>query len=311
MDGHLRSFFAQLDSFRDHMIVERGSADSTIEAYSRDLEQYAHFLFGQGCESYSDASREQVIDYLDHLTREQNLKRTSVTRKLASLRRLHKFLMLEGEAKQDPTAGIERPTPALRLPKILTVDQCLALLKVPDRETAEGLRDATMMTLMYGTGLRVSELVDLKMHAADTERGTLRVRGKGDKDRVLPIPGGVLRLLRQYIETARLSLITDPAQEGIFLTRLGRPMTRVRYHQLLKGYIALAGLPRDTSAHTLRHSFATHMMEGGADLRVIQELLGHASLSTTEIYTHVSTKRLRQVYEARHPRARRRPDDAD
>lgn len=311
METHLRGFYAQLDLFRDHMIVERGSADRTIEAYSLDLEQYAHFLFGQGCESYTDASREQVIDYLERLTREQNLKRTSVTRKLASLRRLHKFLMLEGEAQSDPTAGIERPTPALRLPKVLTIDQCLALLKAPDRETPEGLRDAAMMTLMYGTGLRVSELVELKMHMADFDRGTLRVRGKGDKDRVIPIPRGALQLLCQYTENARLALVTDPAQEGLFLTRLGRPMTRVRYHQLLKGYIALAGLPRDTSAHTLRHSFATHMMEGGADLRVIQELLGHASLSTTEIYTHVSTQRLRQVYETRHPRARRRSEDTD
>ncbi len=303
MPHHLQGFHRQIDALIDYLVVERGLADRTVEAYTRDLEHYAHFLHGRGCASYLDASRRDVIDYLETLARKLGLQRTSVARKLCSLRQVHRFLVREGRTATDPTANIDTPRPAKRLPIALTVEQCLALLAAPDVTTPEGLRDAAMLTLLYATGLRVSELVSLRMHNIDFERGTLRVRGKGDKDRVVPIAAPALALVRHWATVARGTFVRDPAEEGLFLTRLGRPMTRMRFHQLLKGYLPGAGVPRETSAHTLRHSFATHMMEGGADLRVIQELLGHASLATTEIYTHVSTERLRQVYDARHPRA--------
>ena len=304
MTNHLQGFHNQLELLVEHLVVERGLSDRTIEAYTRDLGHYAHFLHGQGCEDFTGVTRRQVLDYLETLSRKLNLKRSSVARKLASLRRMHKFLVREGITDADPTANIETPRPGKRLPKTLTVDQCLALLSAPDRDTPQGLRDAAMLTLMYATGLRVSELVSLRVHSIDFERGSVRVRGKGDKDRVVPVAGPALALVTRYVEQARGQFLKDPAEEGLFLTRLGRPMTRVRFHQLLKGYLPQAGAPRETSAHTLRHSFATHMMEGGADLRVIQELLGHASLATTEIYTHVSTQRLKQVYDDKHPRAK-------
>ena len=302
--ARLRLFRGQLDSLLDYLVVERGLSDHTLRAYTSDLLQYAHFLFGQGCADFAAASREQVIAYLGALSREQALSRATVTRKLGSLRRLHKFLVLEGVTPSDPTANVETPRPAKPLPKALTVDHCLALLAAPDRATPEGLRDAAMLTLMYACGLRVSELVSLRVHDLDFERGALRVLGKGDKQRVVPVAGPALALVIRYVEHARGQFLKDPAEPGLFLTRLGTPMTRVRFHQLLKGYLPLAGVPRETSAHTLRHSFATHMMEGGADLRVIQELLGHASLATTQIYTHVATDRLQQVYDAKHPRAK-------
>jgi integrase/recombinase XerD len=303
---HLRAFRAQLDLLVDYLVVECGLSDHTLDAYTRDLLQYAHFLFGQGCEDYAAASRQHVIAYAEALTRDLGLKRNSVARKLNSLRRLHKFLVLEGVTPIDPTANLPTPQPAQRLPSTLTVDQCLALLAAPNRATPEGLRDAAMLTLMYACGLRVSELVSLRVHDLDFERGALRVRGKGDKERVVPVATAALSAVTRYVYGARGELVRDPAEEGLFLTRLGAPMTRVRFHQLLKGYLPLAGVPGETSAHTLRHSFATHMMEGGADLRVIQELLGHASLTTTQIYTHVATERLQQVYDEKHPRARRR-----
>jgi integrase/recombinase XerD len=305
VDAHLQAFRGQLDLLMDHLVVERGLSERTLEAYTRDLTDYAHFLHGQGCDSFADATRQHVIDYLAILTGRLALKRSSVTRKLGSIRRMHRFLVQERLCDSDPTANIASPQPARRLPKVLTVEQCLALLAAPNRDTPEGLRDSAMLTLMYATGLRVSELVSLRMHNVDFERGTVRVRGKGDKDRIVPVAAPALSLLTRYVEQARGELTREPGEEGLFLTRLGRPMTRVRFFQLLKGYLPAAGAPRDTSPHTLRHSFATHLMEGGADLRVIQELLGHASLATTEIYTHVSAERLQEVYEQKHPRARR------
>lgn len=305
MPDPLQAFYGQIDLLVDYLVVERGLADRSVEAYVTDLEQYAHFLHGQGCDEFPQATRRHVIDYLSSLSRKRGLKRSSIARKLGSLRRLHKFLVGEGVTEVDPTANIAAPQPAKRLPKVLSVDQCLALLAAPDQSTPQGVRDATMFTLMYATGLRVSELVNLKMHDIDFERGSLRTRGKGDKDRVVPIARRAMECVDHYVEHARGHFLKDPAEEGLLLTSRGRTMTRVRFHQILKSYLPLAGLPRETSAHTLRHSFATHLMEGGADLRVVQELLGHASLSTTEIYTHVSTERLKQVYDQRHPRARR------
>ena len=307
MADHLKTFHNQMDLLIDHLVVERGLSKGTLQAYTGDLEQYAHFLHGQGCDDFTGATRQHVIGYLEMLSRKLKLKRSSASRKLASLRRMHKFLVLEGLTETDPTANVESPRRARRLPQVLRVDQCLALLRAPDRDTREGLRDAAMLTLMYATGLRVSELVSLRMHDMDFERSSLRVRGKGDKDRVVPVAASALDLVTQYVERARGQFVKDPAEQGLFLSQRGRPMTRVRFHRLLKGYLPTAGAPRDTSAHTLRHSFATHMMEGGADLRIIQEFLGHASLATTEIYTHVSTGHLREVYDDKHPRARRSP----
>lgn len=294
-----------MDLLVEHLVVERGLSDLTVEAYLRDLEQYAHFLHGAGCGDFTHATRAQVVAYMERMTRELGLKRSTVERKLAAARRMHKFLVAEGITDRDPTANIAAPRPGRRLPRTLSVEQCLALLAAPDRETPEGLRDAAMLTLMYATGLRVSELVSLRVHSIDFERGTVRVRGKGDKDRVVPIAAPALALVRQYVDQARGVFVEDPGEEGLFLSRRGRPMTRVWFHRLLKSYLPAAGIPPDASPHTLRHSFATHLMEGGADLRVIQELLGHASLATTELYTHVSAAQLRDVYEARHPRARR------
>jgi len=302
--SYLKGFLDQIDLFADHLVVERQLADNTVAAYTRDLEQYAHYLSGQGCNDFTQATREHTRAYLESLGTKLGLKRSTIERKLTALRRLHKYLILEGVTKSDPTANLQSPRPARPLPKILSVDRCLALLSAPDRETVEGLRDAAMLTLMYATGLRVSELVSLRVHQVDFERRTVRVRGKGNKDRVVPVAGPALRLVTQYMEQSRGHLLRDPAEEGLFLTRLGRPMTRVRFHQILKSYLPQAGVPRETSPHTLRHAFATHLLEGGADLRVIQELLGHESLATTEIYTHVSAGHLREVYREAHPRAR-------
>lgn len=293
-----------IDAFVAYLVAEVGVSPHTVSAYRRDLQQYAEHLLAHGS-SFLQANEEDITAYLGTL-RHRGLSRASVQRKLSSLRQLHKFLVREGLTDKDPTRNLATPQPARRLPKVLTVQQCLALLDAPNLQTPEGLRDAAMLTLMYATGLRVSELVSLRRHAIDAERGVLRVRGKGSKERVIPIAPLALDLVQLYLQEVRPHFEKYEGEDGLFLTRRGRPMTRVRFWQNVKQYCRLAGIPEDTSPHTLRHSFATHLLEGGADLRSIQEMLGHSSLGVTQIYTHVSAARKREVYDATHPRARRR-----
>lgn len=292
-----------IDAFLAYLVADVGASPHTVSAYRCDLQQYAEHLLAQG-RSFREATEDDITAYLAAL-RHQGRARASVQRKLSSLRQLHKFLVREGLTDRDPTRNLAAPRPGQRLPKVLTVEQCLALLEAPTLQTPEGIRDAAMLTLMYATGLRVSELVSLRRHAVDADHGVLRVRGKGGKERVVPIAPLALDLLQLYLREARPHFEKHEGEDGLFLSRRGRPMTRVRFWQSLKQYCRLAGLPEDTSPHTLRHSFATHLLEGGADLRSIQEMLGHSSLGVTQIYTHVSAARKREVYDATHPRARR------
>lgn len=294
-----------IEAFVAYLVAEVGVSPHTVSAYRRDLEQYAEHLVAQG-RGFLQATEEDITAYLGAL-RHRGLSRATVQRKLSSLRQLHKFLVREGLTDQDPTRNLVTPQPAQRLPKVLSVKQCLALLEAPDLQTPEGLRDGTMLTLMYATGLRVSELVSLTRHAIDSEHRVLRVRGKGGKERIVPIAPVALDLLQLYLQEARPGFEKYEGEDGLFLTRRGRPMTRVRFWQNVKQYCRLAGIPTETSPHTLRHCFATHLLEGGADLRSIQEMLGHSSLGVTQIYTHVSSTRKREVYDASHPRARRKP----
>jgi integrase/recombinase XerD len=244
-----------------------------------------------------------VIDFISFLQRERGLARSTVARKLSSVRGLYKFLVVDGRTDADPAADVDLPKPVQRLPKVLSVAQCQRLLETPDRSTPDGLRDAAMIALLYAAGLRVSELVALRLHELSLSEGLVRTTGKGSKERIVPVAPMALHLVRRYLDEAREEFDPEPSEDGIFLTRLGRPFSRGGFWAKLKQYVSLAGLPEDTSPHTLRHSFATHLLSGGADLRAIQEMLGHANLQTTEIYTHVSTEDLRRIYEDAHPRA--------
>jgi len=285
-----------------YLVAEVGLAANTIAAYRRDLEQYGLFLRDRG-QSFLSANEETVTAYLGDL-RQHALSRATIQRKLSAIRQLHKYLVREGLTRVDPTATIPPAPKPARLPKVLTVKQCLALLEAPDATTPEGLRDAAMLTLLYATGLRVSELVGLRMHNVDLEGGSLRVRGKGNKERIIPVAPLALDLLQLYLAEARPAFDKGRNDDAIFLSPRGRGMVRQTFFNRLKQYCRLADIPEDTSPHTLRHSFATHLLEGGADLRSIQEMLGHSSLGTTQIYTHVSSGRKRAVYDATHPRAR-------
>ncbi len=299
----LVAFDYQIDLLTEHLVVERGLADNTISAYQRDLAQYGHFLIGRGYGDFTQAQREDVTDFLGGLRREQNQSASTVARKLTSLRRMHRFLVREGLTDSDPTANIAQPKAAERLPGVLVVEECRALLEAPDQSTAYGLRDAAMLWLMYASGLRVTELVNLRIHDLNFKEGILRITGKGDRQRLVPVAPAVVDLVQTYLATARQEFVRDVREDALFLSRLGHPMTRERFWGIFKEYARQAKLAPDVSPHTLRHSFATHLLTGGADLRVIQEMLGHSSLSTTEIYTHVSTADLRETYNQTHPRA--------
>lgn len=296
-------FEHQIELLIEYLVVERGLADNTMEAYQRDLRQYADHLRARGHKSFTDAERSDVQDYLQGLRRERGWSRATVSRKLSSVRQVHRFLVRESLADTEPTANIDAPQPAQRLPHVLSIEQCQALLEAPDQSTAAGRRDATMLGLMYAAGLRVSELVSLRIHNINFEEGILRAEGKGGKQRLVPVAASILRLVQDYLDTTRPQFAKDDEEDALFLGIRGRPLTRVRFWQILKEYVTKARLPPDTSPHTLRHSFATHLLTGGADLRVIQEMLGHSSLSTTEVYTHLSPEDLRRTYDQTHPRA--------
>ncbi|MEA3401380.1 MAG: site-specific tyrosine recombinase XerD [Armatimonadota bacterium] len=289
--------------FADYLRIDRGLADNTIEAYTRDLRDFADFLRGQGIEDFADASRQDVIDFVSFLQRDRGLARTTISRKLSSVRGLYRFLVIDERSDADPAADVDLPKPAERLPSVLTVEQCIRLLETPDRTDPQGLRDAAMIALLYASGLRVSELVGLRMHELNLDEAVLRTIGKGSKERIVPIAPVAIDLVRRYLREARPELERHAGEDALFLTRLGRPFSRGGFWARLKEHVRAAGLPEDTSPHTLRHSFATHLLSGGADLRAIQEMLGHSNLATTEVYTHVTTEDLRRVYDEAHPRS--------
>lgn len=290
--------------FVDYLRIDRGLAQNTIDAYSRDLRDFSDFLRGRGIEAFSEASRQDVVDYISFMLRERGLARTTVSRKLSSVRGLFRFLVVDRGLEVDPAANIDLPKPAERLPKVLSVEQCIRLLETPDRSDPQGLRDAAMIAMLYACGLRVSELVDLQLHEVHLGEGFVQTVGKGGKERIVPIAPLAVGLVRRYLREARPELAKHPGEDGLFLTRLGRTFSRGGFWARLKEYVRLAGLPEDTSPHTLRHSFATHLLSGGADLRAIQEMLGHEHLQTTEVYTHVSTEDLRRAYDETHPRSK-------
>ncbi|MCC7073320.1 MAG: site-specific tyrosine recombinase XerD [Deltaproteobacteria bacterium] len=294
-----------VDSFLSWARVERGLADNTIEAYGRDLGDFARSLDKQGVGAVSAVRSTHVLKHLIELSKGR-LGVRSQARHLVAIRQLFRFLVKERVLKDDPAADIELPRAARTLPTFLDLGEVERLLAAPDAASPRGLRDRAMLELLYATGLRVTELVELPLDALDLERGFLLVRGKGNKERVIPIGQAALEALRAYLAGARASFLgpASASAAALFLRAGGEPMTRQGFWKALKGYARAAGVTKPISPHKLRHSFATHLVERGADLRAVQAMLGHADLSTTEIYTHVNRARLRQLYGEHHPRAR-------
>jgi integrase/recombinase XerD len=290
-----------IDAFVASLRLERALSDHTVSAYQRDLMQFAAFLEERGVE-ITGASPADVMAYEARLLK-RGLKASSICRKLSAIQGFQRFAYREGERSELPQ-GADRPRLGRRLPKALTREEMSRLLTAPPTDTIEGVRDRAMLELMYGCGLRVSELVDLPVSGVNLAGRFVRCLGKGRKERVVPVNDAALGWMRRYVNDARPALAGGrDGTERLFLLPGGEPMNRVQFWTRLKQHAARAGLTRNVTPHMLRHSFATHLLGGGADLRSIQELLGHASISTTQIYTHVDEDGLGRVFRRCHPRA--------
>jgi integrase/recombinase XerD len=292
---------ALVDRFLEHLVVERGLAQNSLEAYRRDLARYAAYLKGRHAR-IAALERAEVPRYLLTL-REAGLSPRSVARHLSAIRQFHRFLVREGHAAADPTSHLESPRPWRRLPTILSSDEVERLLAPREATTPQGFRDHAMLEVLYACGLRVSELVGLRLADPDLAVGIVRVVGKGDKERLVPLGDAAVESLRAYLSHGRPRLEKRRASPHLFLGRHGRGLTRQMFWQLLKRYARAAGITKRVSPHTLRHAFATHLLERGADLRSVQLMLGHADIGTTQIYTHLSRAHLKAIYDKHHPRA--------
>ncbi len=290
-----------IERYLAYLTVEKGLAPNTQEAYGRDLMRFAAFFRDAGFRHFAAADPAAVLKYLIDLRR-QGLEPRSRARHLVSLRGFFRFLLNEKIIPGDPTRLIDLPKSGRHLPGVIPVEEIRRLLGAPDREQSRGQRDAAMLELLYAAGLRVSELVALDLKHLNLEAGFVRVRGKGSKERIVPIGRQAQTALRSYLETGRPQLMKQRVGSHVFVARQGRPMTRQGFWKLVKKYARQAGIRADISPHTLRHSFASHLLEGGADLRAVQIMLGHADIATTQIYTHVTTERLKAVHRRYHPR---------
>lgn len=291
-----------IGSFINYLSTERGLALNTLESYGRDLRQYAEFLERGKFATLESASRATIISYLLYLEK-QGKATATIARRLAALKSFYQFLLRERVLEKDPTANLESPKLEKRLPKVLTIKEIEQLLKQPNPMNSAGLRDRAMLELLYATGIRVSELVSLNMNDVNIDMGYVRCYGKGSKERIVPLGSMAQRSVSDYLGNGRGQLVKDIREQALFVNHHGRRLTRQGFWKIVKKYASDARIDKDITPHTLRHSFATHLLENGADLRSVQEMLGHADISTTQIYTHITKGRLKEVYAKAHPRA--------
>ena len=293
---------AAISSFLTHVRVEKGLSLNTVSAYRRDLLKFDAFLQKRKL-ALETIRRDDLVDFMAHLYR-QKLESKSVARHLVTLRNFFRFAQIQGLTTEDPTVSLESPKVRRSLPGYLRLEEIERLVEQADLKTPRGLRDRAMLEVLYSTGLRVSELTSLRLTDIDTKVGCLRCVGKGDKERIVPVGRKALAIVERYLRDARAKLLGKaPPTNVLFVNQRGRPLTRVGVWKILSTYGRRTGLRMALTPHMLRHSFATHLLERGADLRSVQLMLGHADISTTQIYTHVVEERLKQIYKAHHPRA--------
>jgi integrase/recombinase XerD len=301
---------SQIDRFIDHLTVERGLSPNTLGAYRRDLRRYARFLSRRGIGDAAEADASIVSAFVADVSASTHddgrpYRATSVVRALSSVRSFHRFLLRETDTADDPTDGVVRPRVPRSLPRPLSVEDVTRLLAAPRPTDAKGLRDRALLETMYGAGLRVSEVVGLDADDVDLEDGSVRVLGKGGKERDVPLGRYARDAIGAYLARARPSLATSRTRSALFLNMRGGRLSRQACWIAIREYAGAAGIVARVTPHSLRHSFATHLLDGGADVRVVQELLGHASVATTQVYTLVTREHLREAYFTAHPRARR------
>ena len=302
----------ELDQFINYLALERGASPHTCRAYRKDLELFAAFLEEKGIPAeLAKIDHLAIRSYLGFLYRQRHIKRASIVRKLAALRTFFRYLKREGTIEKNPAKMVSVPKGEKHLPHVLTVDEAFGIMEIPDHTTPRGSRDHAILEFLYSSGLRVGELTTLKLHDLDLTDGMVRVMGKGGKERLVPIGSKAIAALQTYLQH-RKELMGKVASTPpyLFLNHRGGRLTARSVARMIKTYLLQRGMITRVSPHTFRHSFATHLLDAGADLRGIQELLGHASLSTTQKYTHVSSAKLMEVYDRTHPRAKKGTHDA-
>jgi integrase/recombinase XerD len=289
-----------LDAFLDYLKVEKGLAANSIQAYRRDLLKYIKFLEAKGIGRPREVLRKHITDFLFSLR--TSLSAASISRHLSSVKSFHKFLLREKIASSDPSDLIESPKTAKKIPDVLSVDEVSNILKGPNLKRPQGVRDKAILELMYATGLRVSEAANLQIPDINLEVGFLKCKGKSSKERIVPMGKSALHFLSRYLDQVRPALLKGKNSHYVFLAQGGRHLTRQSIWKMIKATVRKARIRKKVSPHTLRHSFATHLLEYGADLRSVQEMLGHASITTTQIYTHINKLRLKDIHRRFHPR---------
>lgn len=293
---------ALLESFLDHLSLERGLSINTRKAYADDIRQLLDELTAKGINSLSQVSRKQILDHLMAM-KAAGRSTNSISRHLVAIKVFFRYLQQEGLLDRNVTDTMDSPKLWKILPDTLSEKEVELLLQAPDLRGALGVRDRALLELLYASGLRVSELSGLKLTDLHLDDGYIRCIGKGRKERVVPIGGESIRLIRRYLEEVRPLLCSNPHLHNVFVSRRGTPLCRQRLWQIIKEYTRRAGIMKNVTPHTLRHSFASHLLQNGAPLRVIQEMLGHADIATTQIYTHVHPERLKSIHQRFHPRA--------
>jgi len=291
-----------VDEFIHYLAVERGLAENTLDSYYRDLANYLDFLAKEKITEMSKTTKTHVMAYLLFLQKNGRATAT-ISRHLAAMKSFYHFLLRERRMDKDPTANLESPKLEKKLPRVLSVDEVELLLKQPKVIEPTGLRDKAMLELLYATGIRVTELITLDLDHVNLEVGYIRCFGKGSKERIVPLGSVARKFVGEYLQRGRVKLIKVKAEQALFVNHHGRRLTRQGFWKIIKKYAREAGIAKDITPHTLRHSFATHLLENGADLRSVQEMLGHADITTTQIYTHLTKGRLKEVYAKTHPRA--------
>ncbi len=290
-----------IEQFLSYISVERGMANNTLSSYKRDLVRFANFLKSRKVDSIDGVSR-QLINAFMMAEKERGLGSNSISRELACIKSFFKFLMKENIVKEDAATIIESPKLWKKLPFTLSISEVEVLLNTPNVRDPMEMRDKACLELMYATGMRVSELVNLKMDDINMAVGFVKCLGKGSKERIVPFGKKAKESIERYLEKSRPQFLKKKISNFLFLTRLGRPMSRQTFWKIIKRYAKAARIKKKITPHSLRHSFATHILERGADLRIVQEMLGHSDISTTQIYTHVSKDRLKSIHQKFHPR---------
>ena len=295
METHFQDYLTMLR-------VEQNVSPRTFEAYQRDLNQYLAFIVKKGVDTLGEISQMHIREYIRTLN-DRRLASSSIARIFSSIRSYHKFLSAEGIIKENPTLVLTSPKAPKKLPEVLSETEIAAITKAVDESSQFAKRDKAIIEMLYSCGLRVSELCDLKISNLFLDDDMIRIMGKGSKERLLPIGGTAKRYLNDYLTYTRPGFLKNTGSSSVFLSRNGKPLTRAMVNILLNKWVRASGITKPVSPHTLRHSFATHLLEGGADLRFVQALLGHSDISTTQIYTHLDKHHLKEVYKTHHPRS--------